>query len=98
MSKGKFRHPIRIRLSNLEVPYTDSAFVARIKAFDFWGRAEGIIPIAYFGYVDSGIFHVTSYSYSVQGLNKHTQTAYNSDPHHTAMLGLEMNGYVIKRR
>lgn len=97
MSKGRFRHPVRIKLSNLEVPHTDRTFVVQIIAYGSYGF-RGVIPIAYFGYIDDGIFHVTSFSFSVQHLPQSTREAYNADPHDTAMIGLETAGEIIRRR
>jgi len=99
MSKGKFRHPVRIKLVDFEVPHTDSSFVVRINAHGRF-RVEGIIPIAYFGYVEDGFFHVLSFSYSVQNLRtSDTKESYSINPQDTAMMGLEMmTGKSLKRR
>lgn len=98
MSKGKFRHPVRIKLSDLEVPHGDTSFVYKIVAQGRFG-VEGVIPIAYFGYIEDGIFYVQSYSFSVQGLSEEVQDAYNLHPQQTAMMGLEMlTGLWLKRR
>jgi hypothetical protein len=97
MSKGKFRHPVRIRLSDLEVPQGETSFMVKINAHGRFG-VEGTIPIAYFGYIEDGIFYVTSYSYSVQHLSKGTQEAYNINPRDTAMIGLKMYGAATDRR
>lgn len=88
MSKGKFFHPIRIKLSDLGVPHGDTSFVVKIKTYGYWGESAGILPIAYFGYIKDGIFYVTSYSYSVQGLTSHAQESYNDNPRNTALIGL----------
>ncbi len=88
MSKGKFRRPIEIKLSDLEVPHGDTSFVVQIKAYGYWGEPAGTLPIAYFGYIKDGIFYVQSYSYSVKNITSHAQESYNDDPQNTAMIGL----------
>ncbi len=98
MSKGKFRRPIEIKLSDLDVPHGDTSFVVKIKTYGYWGEPAGILPIAYFGYIKDGIFYVTSYSYSVQGLTPIAQESYNDDPQNTAMIGLNSAGIPLKRR
>jgi recombinational DNA repair protein (RecF pathway) len=95
MVKRRFRHPVKTRLSDLEVPYTENSFVVRINAHGVFG-VEGIIPIAYFGYIEKGIFYVVSYSYSVQHLSQSTREAYNENPRDTAMIGLEIAGTIIR--
>lgn len=99
MSKGKFRHPVRIKLSDLGVPHGDTSFVVKINGIGRY-EVEGVIPIAYFGYIEDGIFYVLSYSYSVQNLKRDdTKEAYNVNPTDTAMIGLEMTtGLRLKRR
>jgi len=91
MSKGTFRHPVGMKLSELEVPHGGTSFVAILRAHDRFGFA-GNIPIAYFGYIEDGIFYVTSYSYSLAGFNQDVRDAYNTHPEHTAMMGLKIAG------
>jgi len=96
MSKGKFRHPIGMKLSKLDVPHGDTSFVAIVRAHDQFGFV-GNIPIAYFGYIEDGIFYVTSYSYSMVGFRDEVKEAYNARPEHTAMLGLKMAGILLRK-
>lgn len=96
MSKGRFRHPIGIKPSTLQVPYTDRTFVATIIAHDRFGSPIGNIPIAYFGYIENGIFYVVSYSYSLSGFSEYIKESYNTNPKRTAMLGLNVVGIPLR--
>ena len=91
MPRGKFRHPIHMNLSQLEVPYRNTWFIVTINAHDRFGIA-GVIPITYFGYIEDGIFYVVSYSFSVQHLRQEQREAYSFDPRHTAKMGLSVVG------
>ncbi len=96
MAKGKFRHPIGMKLSKLNVPHGDTSFVAIVRAHDRFDFA-GNIYIAYFGYIEDGIFYVTSYSYSMDGFHQDVRETYNTHPEQTAMMGLKMAGILLRK-
>ena len=84
-----------MKLSKLDVPHGDTSFVANVRAHDRFGFV-GNIAIAYFGYIEDGIFYVTSYSYSMNGFHDDVKEAYNIDPRHTAMIGLKTAGILLR--
>lgn len=97
MSRGTFRHPIHMKLSQLAVPYRETSFTAKVPVHDRFGYV-GDIPIEYYGYIKDGIFYVNSYSFSMDGFRQDVREAYNANPAHTAMMGLEIAGQPILGR